>query len=291
MKSAKSGAAGPASQKTKKPGVTRGSGPGTQIGLNTTETKNILPSRNGRVATQKSGLTGGASDSQSGVESFGEDFVERDAFWGLVRLFIMCHEGENKDFTEKGGDFASANQEAKAGKSGAKQSGKHPKCSKHSQVSNEDQRVRSAQPQSNQSNKGGAQKSSKGSTKKKGSALVSGSHEILEEGKELVAGTKAGGQAQHHPEAQREEISSSDTGEQPDLAEEYQSAAQLVDSVRGMLNSDEEMIQFFQDKMKVFEEKILEISQVWQVLQTFKVERDYLHQIELQNKTSLLSPQ
>jgi len=40
---------------------------------------------------------GPGSDQTSGFESNGEDREEREAFWGLVRLFLQCHEGENKD--------------------------------------------------------------------------------------------------------------------------------------------------------------------------------------------------
>ena len=50
------------------------------------------------------GAGGPGSDSFSGgQDSFaGGDKDERDAFWGLVRLFISCHEGENKDYKSEG---------------------------------------------------------------------------------------------------------------------------------------------------------------------------------------------
>ena len=41
------------------------------------------------------------ADSLSVAESLVEDKDElKNAFWGLVRLFITCHLGENKELTE-----------------------------------------------------------------------------------------------------------------------------------------------------------------------------------------------
>lgn len=55
--------------------------------------------RNGRAVKRNGGPPDG-SDSINELTSPGEDKVERDAFWGLVSLFIKCHEGENKDYKE-----------------------------------------------------------------------------------------------------------------------------------------------------------------------------------------------
>ena len=45
------------------------------------------------------------SDSTSGVESLGDVNEEENAFWGLVRLFIQCHEAENKEFKKGANDL------------------------------------------------------------------------------------------------------------------------------------------------------------------------------------------
>ena len=50
------------------------------------------------------GAGGPGSDSFSGGQDScaGGDKDESDAFWCLVRLFIRCHEGENKDYKSEG---------------------------------------------------------------------------------------------------------------------------------------------------------------------------------------------
>ena len=57
-----------------------------------------------RRTWQRSNAGGGSgrgeSDSQSSPDSLGDDKQENEAFWGLVSLFIKCHEGENKEFKE-----------------------------------------------------------------------------------------------------------------------------------------------------------------------------------------------
>lgn len=91
---------------------------------------------------------GPSSDSLSGPESIGDDKDEREAFWGLVHMFIKCHEGENKDYKEGvkhlgATGAASSDLHSKASKANSKQNAaggsKKVKGSKHpSQLSNDD---------------------------------------------------------------------------------------------------------------------------------------------------------
>jgi hypothetical protein len=93
-----------------------------------------MPNRNGH-AQKRNGGGGGpphGSDSPSGDESL-DSKVTRDAFWGLVRLFIQCHEHENKalakgsELSEKAG---AAPEKTSKGKSNSKVTGKKVKGSK-----------------------------------------------------------------------------------------------------------------------------------------------------------------
>ena len=65
---------------------------------------NAIDNRSQSNLKKNGGGAGPGSDSFSGQESFGGDKDEREAFWCLVRLFINCHEGENKDYKSEGVD-------------------------------------------------------------------------------------------------------------------------------------------------------------------------------------------
>ena len=71
-----------------------------------------------KVNNQKKNGAGQGSDSLSVPESHGDEKDESDAFWGLVHLFIKCHEGENKDYKELG---ASGDLNSKTSKANSKQ--------------------------------------------------------------------------------------------------------------------------------------------------------------------------
>lgn len=134
------------------------------------QAKNLINGSTKPVNILSKKLNGGTgSDSQSGFESVGYDGDERESFWGLVRLFIQCHESENKevvDFSTAGGMTGVSIVDTKAVKSGSANTGKKAK-DKQSQVSNDD--TKGAHPlkaSGNVSNAGGGAKSVKGSKKK-----------------------------------------------------------------------------------------------------------------------------
>ena len=66
---------------------------------------------------QKGNQAAGGSDTHSAHESLEDEKIEREAFWGLVRLFIECHEGENKDYKEMSGVGDAPNFQALKGES------------------------------------------------------------------------------------------------------------------------------------------------------------------------------
>lgn len=124
---------------------------------------------------KKSGSGGpdGGSETQSYDELSIDDKCLQEAHWGLVRLFVKCHEYENSAFSKvpelsekesrkgHGGDKAS-----RQGKAAAKQAAKKGKGSKQSQVSNDDTRGKSGKPQaahtSSKGTKGGKKKAASG---------------------------------------------------------------------------------------------------------------------------------
>ena len=56
-----------------------------------------------------------------------------------------------------------------------------------------------------------------------------------------------------------------------------------------MFSNDEEVKQFLDLKIQQFHQKIVEIENYWQILGTFRNEFEQLRQLEIENKTSLLS--
>ena len=56
-----------------------------------------------------------------------------------------------------------------------------------------------------------------------------------------------------------------------------------------MFSNDEEVKQFLDLKIQQFHQKIVEIENYWQILGTFRNEFEQLRQLEIENRTNLLS--
>ena len=63
-------------------------------------TTNVHDNFNRRTLQRNNAGCGESGSQSSRPDSLGDDKQENEAFWGLVSLFIKCHEGENKEFKE-----------------------------------------------------------------------------------------------------------------------------------------------------------------------------------------------
>ena len=63
-------------------------------------TTNVQDNFNRRTLQRSNPGCGESGSQSSRPDSLGDDKQENEAFWGLVSLFIKCHEGENKEFKE-----------------------------------------------------------------------------------------------------------------------------------------------------------------------------------------------